>query len=194
MSTKWNIVIWIKTVKMLGFYSPPWVLIQLLCSATQGRAHHHVESTQIDHPRCQLRTVAVRPSSRTWAHRAPTNPPKHRTPAPAGSMGRGKRGFYQRYSNRFRVWCPFSRPFTTQHDTATRAQTAHVDPTLNYAPGTYHCWVARSNVESKLGKDFLHIFCTAGIEPQTFCSWVQCLNPWPLLVTSRVTTHYCCRT
>ena len=51
-----------------------------------------------------------------------------------------------------------------------------VDLTLDRAPGTHHSWVGRGSVDSKLAQGFAHMTSTAGIEPQTLGSLVQCLN------------------
>ena len=53
----------------------------------------------------------------------------------------------------------------------TRAQPAHVNPTLDCAPGTHHCYV-----DLRLAQGFLLKTGAAGIDPQTSGSWVNTLT------------------
>ena len=79
--------------------------------------------------------------------------------------------------------CPAASypPLTLRSDKGT-ANT--VDPTLDRAPDTHHCWVDRGSVDSRLTQGFAQSTGAVGIEPQTLVSLVQRLNRSATLSTT----------
>ena len=69
-----------------------------------------------------------------------------------------------------------SRLFPTWHGASHKGATSTVDPTLDRAPGTYHCWVDGPSVNSKFAQGFAHMTNAAEIEPKTLGYLVQRLK------------------